>query len=97
MKTKLYVYTGTGNSLWIARQLALELKGATLESMPCLSADFMVEADRVGIIFPVHIWGLRRQLEETRRIYTPLQYQVGYISFKFEGLVGKGRRSSRSL
>jgi ferredoxin len=62
MKTKLYVYTGTGNSLWIARQLALELKGATLEFMPCLSTDFMVEADRVGIIFPVHIWGLPRRV-----------------------------------
>jgi hypothetical protein len=58
MDTKLYVYTGTGNSLWIARQLALELKGATVEFMPYLSKDFMVEADRVGIVFPVHIWGL---------------------------------------
>ena len=58
MKMRLYVYTGTGNSLWIARQLALELKEAPLESMPYLSRDFKVEADRVGIIFPVHIWGL---------------------------------------
>jgi len=37
------------------------------------------------------------QLEETRGIYVSLQYQVGYISFKLEGLVGKGRRSSLSL
>jgi len=58
METKLYVYTGTGNSLWIARQLALELKEATVGFIPNLSSDFKVEADRVGIIFPVHIWGL---------------------------------------
>jgi ferredoxin len=58
MKIRLYVYTGTGNSLWIARQLALELKEATLEFMPNLSRDLKVEADGVGIIFPVHIWGL---------------------------------------
>ena len=58
MKIRLYVYTGTGNSLWIARQLALELKEATLEFMPHLSRDLKVEADGVGIIFPVHIWGL---------------------------------------
>ena len=58
MVTKLYVYTGTGNSLWIARQVALELKDATVEFVPNLSGDFKVEADRVGIIFPVHIWGL---------------------------------------
>lgn len=58
MKTQLYVYTGTGNSLWIARRLALELKETTLEFIPYLSKDFKVEADRVGIISPVHIWGL---------------------------------------
>ena len=58
MKTRLYVYTGTGNSLWIARQLALGLQEAIIEFMPNLSRDFMVEANQVGIIFPVHIWGL---------------------------------------
>jgi len=58
MKMRLYVYTGTGNSLWVARQLALELKEANVEFMPYLSRDFKVEADGVGIIFPVHIWGL---------------------------------------
>jgi ferredoxin len=58
MKTRLFVYTGTGNSLWVARRLALELKEATLEFMPHLAGDLGVEADRVGVIFPVHIWGL---------------------------------------
>jgi ferredoxin len=58
----LYVYTGTGNSLWIARQLAAELKETTVEFMPYLSTAFMVEADRVGIVFPVHIWGLPRRV-----------------------------------
>ena len=68
MKTRLYVYTGTGNSLWIARRLALELKEAPLEFMPYLSVgfkgDFKAEADQVGIIFPVHIWGLPIRLIE---------------------------------
>ncbi len=58
METKLYVYTGTGNSLWVARQLALELKDTALQFMPLFSKEIRVEADRVGIIFPVHIWGL---------------------------------------
>lgn len=55
--TRLYVYTGTGNSLWVARQLALELN-ATVQFIPNLSDDLKLEADRIGIIFPVHIWGL---------------------------------------
>jgi ferredoxin len=62
MKTQLYVYTGTGNSLWAARRLALELGEATLEFMPHVLNPFTVGADRVGIIFPVHIWGLPRRV-----------------------------------
>ena len=58
MKTRLYVYTGTGNSLWVARQLAAELKGASIAFMPYPAKDLKVQADAVGIIFPVHIWGL---------------------------------------
>jgi hypothetical protein len=58
MKTRLFVYTGTGNSLWVARRLALELKEDAIGSIPYLSRDLKVEADRVGVIFPVHIWGL---------------------------------------
>ncbi len=58
MKTRLYVYTGTGNSLWVARQLAAELKKAAIEVMPCPQKAFKVPAEAVGIIFPVHIWGL---------------------------------------
>ncbi|OGP78731.1 MAG: hypothetical protein A2V86_17120 [Deltaproteobacteria bacterium RBG_16_49_23] len=58
MKIQLYVYTGTGNSLWVARQMAQELKGAALGFMPTLSRELTVEAGRVGLIFPVHIWGL---------------------------------------
>ncbi|MCJ7664809.1 MAG: hypothetical protein MUO24_11305, partial [Desulfobacterales bacterium] len=58
MKIRLYVYTGTGNSLWVARQLAAELKKATIEFVPRSKKAFNVQADAVGIIFPVHIWGL---------------------------------------
>ena len=58
MGTRLYVHTGTGNSLWIARQLGAELKETTIDAMPQLSTDLTLKADRLGIIFPVHIWGL---------------------------------------
>jgi len=58
MNTKLYVFTGTGNSLWIARQLAIELKEANLKFMSDSPRDFMAGGDQVGFIFPVHIWGL---------------------------------------
>jgi ferredoxin len=58
MKIRLYVYTGTGNSLWVARQLAAELKRTTIVFIPYPQKPVMVQAETVGIIFPVHIWGL---------------------------------------
>ncbi|NIM97678.1 MAG: 4Fe-4S ferredoxin [candidate division Zixibacteria bacterium] len=59
MKSVLYFYTGTGNSLWVARLLAQELKDATL--VPIVAENThpeVTEADGVGLVFPVHIWGL---------------------------------------
>jgi ferredoxin len=63
MKTDLFFYTGTGNSLWTARTLAEELGEAGI--YPISRTGFAPNhsgADAVGIIFPVHIWGLPRKV-----------------------------------
>lgn len=65
MTTRLYYYTGTGNSLWMARQLARRLDGET--ELVSLGTDYEmpdITCDRVGIVFPVHIWGLPRRVVE---------------------------------
>ena len=59
MKTDLFFYTGTSNSLWAARTVAYEL--GNTEIIPILwmtSNPVQSRADAVGIIFPVHVWGL---------------------------------------
>jgi len=61
MKTSIYYYTGTGNSLWAARQLAGELKSAAVNSMR-RGAPESDNADAIGLVFPVHIWGLPRRV-----------------------------------
>ena len=59
MKTDLYYYTGTGNSLWTARTLAGDLGDARIYPISRTgSAPVQSGADAVGMIFPVHIWGL---------------------------------------
>ena len=61
MTTTIYYYTGTGNSLWAARKLGVELKGARLASIRrAVPEDISDEA--VGLVFPVHIWGLPRRV-----------------------------------
>jgi ferredoxin len=59
MKTTIYFYTGTGNSLWTAKKLS-ELLGNT-ELIPItLAGEGLIHSnsENIGLIFPVHIWGI---------------------------------------
>ncbi|MDD4357170.1 MAG: EFR1 family ferrodoxin [Smithellaceae bacterium] len=59
MKTAVYVYTGTGNSLWAARELANRIGPSELISLNRQQKQFPpCEADVIGLVFPVHIWGV---------------------------------------
>jgi ferredoxin len=65
MNTELYVYSGTGNSFWTARMLAGKLgpAGTRVVSISRLPAGTVVSgAEVVGIVFPVHIWGVPRRV-----------------------------------
>jgi len=59
MKTKLFYFTGTGNSLVAARALAKELGDTEVISIPqVINTNLATDAERVGIVFPVYIWGM---------------------------------------
>jgi ferredoxin/flavodoxin len=65
MKTVLYYYSATGNSLVIAREVARALGGA--EVLPIASSRSgtgKIDAERVGFIFPIIAWGPPRTVEE---------------------------------
>jgi len=62
MNTVLYYFSGTGNSLVIARDLAAALGNTTLIAIPLAlqepgAAGSAVAADAAGIVFPVYAWG----------------------------------------
>lgn len=60
MKTTLYYFTGTGNSLWAARELARHIPDTTLVPMARLMHDgkeITAPEGRIGFIFPVYIGG----------------------------------------
>lgn len=59
MHTTIYYYTGTGNSLWTARALAVELGDTELVPMHRMNhGSHGNRADSIGLVFPVHIWGV---------------------------------------
>jgi len=61
MKTIIYYFTGTGNSLAAAKAICARLGDCELVSIPVLagsSAEIVPVADRVGIVCPVYDFGL---------------------------------------
>ena len=65
MKTSIYYYSGTGNSLWTAHKLSETLGDAQKISIKLSTANPVCSASEIiGIIFPVHIWGLPEPIIE---------------------------------
>ena len=68
MKTVIAVHTGTGNSLYIAKQF----KNAEIHFIDEFlsgSYDLDDDTDRLGIVFPVYCWGLPYPVREFIREY----------------------------
>ena len=68
MKTIIYYFTGTGNSLAAAKQIGAALNECELVSIASLKDTPRIhpEAERVGIVFPLYFSGLLRWLPDLR-------------------------------
>lgn len=65
MKTTIFYFSGTGNSLWIAQVLARELGDSEIVSMVNWDKQqHIVESRRIGLAFPVYMWGVPRRVLE---------------------------------
>ena len=58
MTTQIFYYTGTGNSLWIAKNLAEKLENEELHFIPNTKNLSNMDLTNVGFVFPVYIWGV---------------------------------------
>lgn len=77
MTTTIFYYTGTGNSLWTARRLASVLGETQCVSLKrCTEEKIVCGADQIGLVFPVHIWGVPPPVVEFvgRLNVDPVQY-----------------------
>jgi len=62
-KTTIFYFSGTGNSLWIARALACELGNTEIISMvDCDINQNNIDSQVIGMIFPVHMWGVPKRV-----------------------------------
>ena len=59
MNTKIFYYTGTGNSLWVSRTIANVLGNTEVISMKAIKdLPKNLKTERVGLVFPVYMWGI---------------------------------------
>jgi Dissimilatory sulfite reductase (desulfoviridin), alpha and beta subunits len=64
-RTTIFYFSGTGNSLWIARLLARELGNTDLVSMVNWDKKHhKINSTTIGLVFPVHMWGVPRRVLE---------------------------------
>ena len=65
MKTTIYYFTGSGNSLAIARKVAAGLEEAELVAIAkVFDQEMQVSSRRIGFVFPVYAYGLPRMVRE---------------------------------
>lgn len=74
MKTAIFFYSATGNSLWAARSLARQIGEADVLPMVRKASHSSTEtavnrAEAIGLVFPVHIWGLPRRVVDFVNLY----------------------------
>lgn len=59
MKTTLYYFSGTGNSLKVAKDIADKMGDTEIISIPdIIDNDIIPSTNRIGFIFPVYAYGL---------------------------------------
>jgi ferredoxin len=72
MKTTIFYFTGTGNSLKIAKDIASQLGDTALVPVrKAIKETLDLSADRIGLVFPVYMWGMPSIITEfSRKIKT---------------------------
>lgn len=93
MKTIIYYFTGTGNSLSAAKKIAGIIKDCELIPVASLkdTSDITPDAQRVGIIFPVYFAGLPVMVAE---FSDRLNLQNTEYTFGLATLGGTGGKSA---
>jgi len=90
MKTGIYYFSATGNSLIVARDLARELGGAEIVPMTkALEAGSSQDYDCLGIVFPVYMFGLPLIVAEFLGKIQPKKDAYIFAVANYGGLPGR--------
>ncbi len=98
MKTVIFYFTGTGNSLSVAKDIAKSLKA---DMVPVASVikreEIRVEADSIGIVFPVYYGDLPLILREFAGRLTNIEGTYIFAICTFGGSAGDSLSTLRTI
>lgn len=80
MENIIFYFSGTGNSLQVAADLAEKLEDCEVVNLAKFPTETEIHAKRIGIVFPVYFWGIpniiRKFLSEIKLAGTPYIFSV---------------------
>lgn len=88
MKTLIYWFSGTGNSLAVAKAIVAGVPDAELVPVAGASGDEGASAEAVGIVFPVYCFGLPAIVAELLRKITITPQAYVFAVATYAGAVG---------
>ncbi|SHO52458.1 EFR1 family ferrodoxin [Anaerocolumna xylanovorans] len=95
----IFVFSGTGNSLWVAKEIAKELQNCEIVSMGC-NSEYLLSGEycRVGFVYPVYGGGLPLKVRE---FVSRLDFSKSKNLYTFAvstcGKLSRGGNSTRHL
>ena len=84
----IYYFTGTGNSLQIANDLAVQIGECKLQKITEYKGD-NISGNTVGIVFPVYNWGIPLIIHEFLEKLNVSRDTYLYVVANYGGLAGK--------
>ena len=86
MKTNLFYFSATGNSLVVARDIAEGIPDAKIYSIPdVIDGEIDLDADNIGIIYPVYFAGLPRIVSDFIKSIDPKKVKYLFVVCTFGG------------
>lgn len=89
METEVYYFTGTGNSLAVAKDIAKEIEGELISIPYVVNKDAIkVNAKTVVMVFPVYMWGIPLIIERFAKKIENLKDKSIYAIVTYGGMPG---------
>ena len=96
MKIDIYYFSGTGNSLWFAREIAEKIEGSNLLSIPkVISNQIEIEGDVIGIVSPIYMYNMPHLVVDFIRTIKKANYI--FMVFSGGGSLGGGIKETFKL